>query len=47
MGKIFVVIRQEYLNRVRTRGFLIGTVLGIVCGITLGRVPLLADIFSP
>jgi NitT/TauT family transport system permease protein len=28
-------------------GFLIGVVLGVVCGIALGRVQLLADIFSP
>jgi NitT/TauT family transport system permease protein len=28
-------------------GFFIGTVLGIVCGIALGRVRLLAEIFSP
>jgi NitT/TauT family transport system permease protein len=28
-------------------GFLIGTVLGIVCGVALGRVRLLAEIFSP
>src|SRR5919197_4761661 len=28
-------------------GFLIGVVLGVVCGIALGRVQLLAGIFSP
>src|SRR5436190_14601271 len=28
-------------------GFLIGVVLGVICGIALGRVQLLADIFSP
>jgi NitT/TauT family transport system permease protein len=28
-------------------GFVIGVVLGIVCGIALGRIQLLADIFSP
>jgi NitT/TauT family transport system permease protein len=28
-------------------GFLIGTVLGVVCGVALGRVRLLAEIFSP
>src|ERR671931_2702579 len=28
-------------------GFVIGVVLGVVCGIALGRVHLLADIFSP
>jgi NitT/TauT family transport system permease protein len=30
-----------------TIGFLIGVVLGVVCGIALGRVQLLAEIFSP
>jgi NitT/TauT family transport system permease protein len=28
-------------------GFVIGAILGVVCGITLGRVQLLAEIFSP
>ena len=28
-------------------GFLIGTALGIVCGIALGRIRFLADVFSP
>jgi NitT/TauT family transport system permease protein len=28
-------------------GFVIGSILGVVCGIALGRVQLLADIFSP
>jgi NitT/TauT family transport system permease protein len=28
-------------------GFIIGVIVGIVCGIALGRVQLLADIFSP
>jgi NitT/TauT family transport system permease protein len=28
-------------------GFVIGVVLGVVCGVALGRVQLLADIFSP
>ena len=28
-------------------GFAIGTVLGVVCGIALGRIRLLAEIFSP
>jgi NitT/TauT family transport system permease protein len=28
-------------------GFVIGVILGIVCGIALGRIQLLADIFSP
>ena len=27
MSKMWVVFRQEYLNRVRTRGFVLGTVL--------------------
>jgi NitT/TauT family transport system permease protein len=28
-------------------GFLIGTALGIICGIALGRIRFLADVFSP
>jgi NitT/TauT family transport system permease protein len=28
-------------------GFLIGTTLGVVCGIALGRIRFLADVFSP
>jgi len=28
-------------------GFLIGTALGIVCGIALGRMPFMSDVFSP
>src|SRR5947207_8281418 len=28
-------------------GFIIGVVLGVVCGIALGRIQLLADVFSP
>jgi NitT/TauT family transport system permease protein len=39
--QIFVTLEEAVL------GFLIGVVLGIVFGIALGRVQLLADIFSP
>jgi NitT/TauT family transport system permease protein len=39
--QIFVTLEEAAL------GFVIGVVLGVVCGIALGRVQLLADIFSP
>jgi NitT/TauT family transport system permease protein len=39
--QIFVTLEEAVL------GFVIGVVLGVVCGIALGRVQLLADIFSP
>jgi NitT/TauT family transport system permease protein len=39
--QIYVTLQEAVL------GFVIGVVLGIVCGIALGRVQLLADIFSP
>jgi NitT/TauT family transport system permease protein len=39
--QIFVTLEEAVL------GFIIGVILGIVCGIALGRVQLLADIFSP
>jgi NitT/TauT family transport system permease protein len=39
--QIFATLEEAVL------GFLIGVVLGVVCGIALGRVQLLADIFSP
>jgi NitT/TauT family transport system permease protein len=39
--QIFVTLEEAVL------GFVIGDVLGVVCGIALGRVQLLADIFSP
>ena len=39
--QIFVTLEEAVL------GFLIGSMLGVVCGIALGRVQLLADIFSP
>ena len=43
MKKMFLVVRQEYLNRVRTKGFLIGTlVIPVVMGLLI-LLPLLLD----
>lgn len=39
-GEVLVTLEETFL------GFLIGSVLGIICGIALGRNRLLADIFS-
>lgn len=39
--QIKVTLEEAFL------GFAIGTVLGIVCGIALGRIRFLADVFSP
>jgi NitT/TauT family transport system permease protein len=39
--QILVTLEESVL------GFIIGVVVGIVCGIALGRVQLLADVFSP
>jgi sulfonate transport system permease protein len=39
--QIFVTLQEAVI------GFVIGVVLGVVCGIALGRVQLLADVFSP
>lgn len=39
-GEVLVTLEETFL------GFLIGSVLGIVCGIALGRNRLLADVFS-
>lgn len=41
MSKMWIVFRQEYLNRVRTRGFLLGTVLLPVFIIVLMVLPAL------
>jgi NitT/TauT family transport system permease protein len=42
LGEQIKVTLQEALI-----GFLIGTALGIICGIALGRIRFLADVFSP
>jgi len=43
MKKMFLVVRQEYLNRVRTKGFLIGTlIIPIIMGVLI-LFPLLLD----
>jgi NitT/TauT family transport system permease protein len=42
LGQQIVVTLEEALI-----GFLIGTALGIVCGIALGRIKLLAEVFGP
>jgi NitT/TauT family transport system permease protein len=39
--QVFVTLEEAVL------GFVIGVVLGVVCGIALGRIQLLADVFSP
>jgi len=40
-AQIVVTLEEAFI------GFLIGTALGIVCGIALGRIRFLADVFSP
>ncbi len=40
-AQVAVTIEEAFI------GFLIGTALGIVCGIALGRIRFLADVFSP
>ena len=42
LGQQIVVTLEEAII-----GFLIGTTLGIVCGIALGRIKLLAEVFGP
>ncbi len=42
LGDQIVVTLEEALI-----GFVIGTLLGIVCGVALGRVRILAEVFSP
>jgi NitT/TauT family transport system permease protein len=39
--QVFVTLEEAVI------GFVIGVVLGVVCGIALGRIQLLADVFSP
>jgi NitT/TauT family transport system permease protein len=39
--QIFITLQEAVI------GFVIGVVLGVVCGIALGRVQILADVFSP
>ncbi len=39
-GEVLVTLEETFL------GFLIGSVLGVICGIALGRNRLLADVFS-
>jgi len=41
LDQILVTLEEAVL------GFIIGVVLGVVCGIALGRIQLLADVFSP
>src|SRR5438034_2276981 len=41
LDQILVTLEEALL------GFVIGVVLGVVCGIALGRIQLLADVFSP
>lgn len=43
MRKIFAVIRREYLTRVRTRAFVIGTVLGPLFMVALVSAPILLE----
>ncbi len=40
-AQILVTLEEAFI------GFLIGTALGIICGIALGRIRFLADVFSP
>lgn len=50
MGKMFVVLRQEYLNRVRTRAFVLGTVaipLLMVVLLVLPTVLMKIDVEKP
>jgi ABC-2 type transport system permease protein len=41
MNKIWIVIKREYIQHVRTKGFVISTVLGPVLMIALMVVPIL------
>jgi ABC-2 type transport system permease protein len=46
MRKILAVIKREYLQIVRTKGFIIGTVLGPVLMIAMVAVPVLLSLMS-
>jgi ABC-2 type transport system permease protein len=46
MTKIWYVIKREYIQIVRTKGFIIGTVLGPVLMLALMIVPILASLAS-
>jgi ABC-2 type transport system permease protein len=47
-GKIFAVIKREYLIRVKTKGFIIGTlIIPVVIGFLLGGVFLFRSAFKP
>ena len=36
-AKLWAIVRREYVERVRTKGFVIGTVLGVLGGGTVAR----------
>ena len=46
MRKILAVVKREYLQIVRTKGFIIGTILGPVLMVAIVAVPVLVSLMS-